>query len=66
LVTRAGHKVQVQFVLIGTIIYLAMVVELPDWALKAIDKIRKGFLWRGRKDVKGGTVWWLGGAFVGL
>jgi len=34
------------------IVYLAM--ALPTWALKSIDKIRRGFLWRGRKDVKGG------------
>ena len=36
------------------IVYLAMAVDLPTWALKSIDKIRRGFLWRGRKDVKGG------------
>jgi hypothetical protein len=54
LMTRAGCKVQVQFVLTGMIIYLAMAVDLPAWALKVIDKIRKGFLWRGRKEAKGG------------
>jgi hypothetical protein len=31
-----------------------MAVDLPAWALKATDKIRRGFLWRGRRDVKGG------------
>lgn len=31
-----------------------MAIDLPAWALKAIDKIRRGFLWKGRKDVKGG------------
>ena len=31
-----------------------MAVDIPPWAVKAIDKIRRGFLWRGRKDVKGG------------
>jgi hypothetical protein len=36
------------------VIYLAMAVDLPPWALKAMDKIRRGFLWRGRKDAKGG------------
>jgi hypothetical protein len=41
--SRAGRRVQVQFVLTGMLIYLAMEVELPPWALKAIDKIRKGF-----------------------
>jgi hypothetical protein len=54
LLTKVGRKVQVQDVLIGMVIYLAMVVDLPAWALKAIDKIRRGFLWRGRRDAKGG------------
>jgi hypothetical protein len=36
------------------VIYLAMVVDLPTWTLKANDKIRRGFLWRGQKDAKGG------------
>jgi hypothetical protein len=44
----------VQHVLTGMVIYLAMVVDLPAWALKAIDKIRRGFLRRGRRDAKGG------------
>jgi hypothetical protein len=54
LMTKAGRRVQVQFVMTGMLIYLAMAVDLPPGALKAIDKIRKGFLWRGRKDVRGG------------
>jgi hypothetical protein len=45
---EAGRKVHVQYVLTGMVIYLAMVVDLP-----AIDKIRRGFLWRGRRDAKG-------------
>ena len=52
--TKAGWKVHVQFVLTGMVIYLAMAVDLPPWALKAIDKIRRGFLWRWRKEARGG------------
>jgi hypothetical protein len=44
----------VQFVLSGMLIYLAMAIDLPTWCLKAIDNIRRGFYWRGRKDAKGG------------
>lgn len=51
--TKAGRKVHVQYVLTGMVIYLAMVVDLPAWALKAIDKIRRGFFWRSRRDAKG-------------
>lgn len=54
LMTRAGRRVQVQVVLKGMLIYLVMASDLPAWAIKEIDKIRRGFLWRGRKDVKGG------------
>ena len=36
------------------LVYWAMAVELPPWALKTIDKIRRNFLWRGRKDAKSG------------
>jgi hypothetical protein len=42
------------------IIYLAMAIDFPSWALDAIDKIRKGFLWRGHKEVKGATAFCLG------
>jgi len=51
---RAGRTVQVRFVMTSMVIYLAMEVDLPPWALKAMDKIRRGFLWQGRKDAKGG------------
>jgi hypothetical protein len=54
LLTRAGRKVLVQFVLTSMLIYFVMAIDLPSWALKAIDKIRRGFLWKGRKEVKGG------------
>jgi len=44
----------VQFVLTSMLIYLAMAMDLPSWALRAIDKIRRGFLWKGRKEARGG------------
>jgi hypothetical protein len=53
LLTRARKKVNVQFVLTATIIYLAMALDLPPWAHKAIDKIRQSKFWRGHKEAKG-------------
>jgi hypothetical protein len=54
LMIRVGHAIQVLFVLTATIIYFAMALGLPQWAHKAIDKIRRSYMWRGRKDAKGG------------
>jgi hypothetical protein len=35
------------------LIYLAMAIDLPSWAIKEIDKIRQAFLWKSRREVKG-------------
>jgi hypothetical protein len=46
------------------VIYTAIAVDLPLWAVKAIEKILRGFLWKGRKEAKGGhcLVAWAKGA----
>jgi hypothetical protein len=54
LMTRAGRRVQVQFVLTAMLVYLVMAIDFPPWAIKAVDKFSCGFLWRGRKEAKGG------------
>jgi hypothetical protein len=52
--TRVGRRVQVQPVLTSMIVYLAMAVDISQWGMDAIDKIRRGFLWRVRKEARGG------------
>jgi hypothetical protein len=46
LMSRAGHATYVQCVLTARVIYLAMALDLLGWVLKAIDKLRKGLLWK--------------------
>ncbi|KAK3119980.1 hypothetical protein QOZ80_9AG0678970 [Eleusine coracana subsp. coracana] len=54
LMNKAGRAVHVQFVMTVTLIYSLMAIDLPQWALKEVDKHRRGYLWRGRKEAKGG------------
>lgn len=54
LMIRAGRVVQVQFVLTAMLIYPAMAIDFPSWAIKVVDKIRRGFVWKGHTEAKGG------------
>lgn len=51
---KSQKQFLVQFVLTSMLVYLAMAIDLPPWALKAIAKIQRRFLWRGRKEANGG------------
>jgi hypothetical protein len=53
LMNRVGRAVHAQFVMAAKVIYTAIVVDLPTWVVKAIKKILRGFLWKGRKEAKG-------------
>jgi hypothetical protein len=55
LMNRAGRIIMVRFVLSAIPIYLLIAINVPKWFLKAIDKIRKGFLWKGREQANGGS-----------
>lgn len=54
MLTKEGRRILVQHVLKSMAVYIAIAIDLPHWAIKAIDRIKRGFLWRGRKEDKGG------------
>jgi hypothetical protein len=39
MMNQAGRAVYVQFVMTAKIIYTAMAIDLPHWAIKEIDKL---------------------------
>ena len=47
LLNKAGRAVLVKSVLTAIPTHTAMVVDLSPWAIKHIDKSRRGFLWKG-------------------
>lgn len=42
----------IKVVLTAIPIYLLIALDVPKWFIKAIDKWRRNFLWRGRKDLQ--------------
>lgn len=44
----------VQAVLTVVPIYMLLAMDIPKWAIKAIEKIIRAFLWRGAKELRGG------------
>jgi len=55
LMSLAGRAVLVRYVITAILIYLLIAIRVPKWFIRAVDKIRKSFLWKGRKEINGGS-----------
>lgn len=55
LLQRSGRLILVRAVLTAISLHILIAIDAPRWIIKAIDKIRRGFLWTGRQDVRGGN-----------
>jgi hypothetical protein len=54
LMNRAGRATLVQAVLSAMPVHLLIAINVPKWFIKAVDKIRRGFLWQGKEKANGG------------
>lgn len=54
LLSRAGRLLLTKVTLTSLVVYPAMALQLSRWAIKAIDKLRRAFLWGGTEVVSGG------------
>jgi hypothetical protein len=54
LMTREGRVAYVRFVMTASLIYHLMALDVESWLLRAIDKVRRDFLWVGKGDERGG------------
>lgn len=50
LLNLAGRTAMVRFMLSAIPAYLLIALSMPKWVIKKIDKIRRAFLWTGRKE----------------
>lgn len=55
LMNLVGRVTWVHFVHTAIPIYMMCDVNMPKWFIKAVDKLRRGFAWKGRKEANGGS-----------
>ncbi|KAM0892566.1 hypothetical protein ACQ4PT_025668 [Festuca glaucescens] len=55
LLTKEGRASFVQAVMTSSVIYQLIALDLEPWVLQLIDKLRRGFLWVGQEEARGGS-----------
>lgn len=55
LMNLAGKVTWVRFVLTAIPIYVLIVIDMPKWFIKALNKLRRGFTWKGCEQLNGGA-----------
>lgn len=55
LMNRASWLIMTRVVLIASVIHHLIAIDLPKWVVKAIDKKRHGFLWKGQEQANRGN-----------
>jgi hypothetical protein len=55
LMNMAGRVTWVRFVLSAIPIYVLIAINVAKWFIKAIEKLRRAFTWKGRQQVNGGS-----------
>jgi hypothetical protein len=60
LLSKEGRLVYVQAVMSASLVYQLLALDLDPWFYKAVEKLRRSFLWVGSADANGGscTVAW--------
>ncbi|KAM0915717.1 hypothetical protein ACQ4PT_010654 [Festuca glaucescens] len=53
LLSCEGCVVYVQAVMTSSVIYQLLALDLDPWFFRAVDKLRRGFLWVGKEDASG-------------
>jgi hypothetical protein len=54
LLTIDGRVAYVQIVMTASVIYHLMALDVDPWFVQAVDRLRRGFLWAGKVDTRGG------------
>jgi hypothetical protein len=54
LLTKDGCVAFVQAMMTASVIYHLMALDVDPWFIKAVDRLRHGFLWAGKPDARGG------------